>query len=370
MSRSRVRRPRVLVIGLQGLGNLLLSSSLLVHLEERADASVTVLVPDATAAELIGAIPGRREVVVASRFRRAALVAQLAARRFDTAIVAYPGGPRSVTLAWLSGARRRIGHVGRQGWLARALLSTALQPTPGRHDMEHNLELAECALQEYGVPATGLQVRFGLDLPPERRDRALAWIESRGLAGRPVVGVAPGSGWRQTFKRWPLERFIALIDDLTRAVPEVGAIWFVGPDEIDLSDRIAAAGLPAAVCLRAEGLDVLTVAALMSRCRAVVANDNGLMHLASQVGVPVVAVFGPTDGARSRPYGPESRLVASDVDCRPCYSANVVGFRCVNPRPFACIEDVSVSDVLQPLLESLSRSQDLAGGMTDDRKTG
>lgn len=355
MSRSRHTELRVLVIGLQGLGNLLLSSPLWRRLEARLDARVSLLVPDATAAILMRAIPGQREVLPMRGRNWAMLAARLAARRFDAAVVAYPGGPRSVGLAWLAGAPIRIGHVGRQGWVARTLLTEVLMPVAGRHDIEHNLDLANRALLCLGGSADDAQPLLDLRLPAEAMGRADEWLKVHGLKDRLLVGLAPGSGWRQAFKRWPLDRFVAVVRDVAKGEPDLGAVWFVGPDEAELSAAIAAAGLPLQLGQQARELEILTVAALLARCRAVASNDNGLMHLASALGVPVVAVFGPTDVARTRPYAAGSEPVVSDVPCRPCYSTLAPRFCCSHAKPMACLDAVDSTEVSARLGSLLKR---------------
>jgi len=84
--------------------------------------------------------------------------------------------------------------------------------------------------------------------------------------------------------------------------------------------------------------------ALTERCRLVVANDSGAMHLAAAVGVPVLAIFGSTDDHRTGPLSPWARVVRHAVPCSPC------GLReC--PIDFRCMDAVSVDEVHRVALE-------------------
>lgn len=336
-----------LVVGLQGLGNLLLSAPLIEAMTADLGMTVTVLVPDRAAAELM-ATSGAREVVVASAQSRWRLVRRLRSRRFDIAVVAYPGGPRSMAVAWASGARCRVGHVGRVGWVARLLLTDSLAAVPGRHDVEHNHDLAvRLGAERVPIPTSGPSgLRLAEAVGNEDAER---WLDAQGLRHLQLIGIAPGGGRRQAFKRWPLERYMGLASQWREVRPEHGVLWFLGPDEADLRDRLTEQSRVAGRAAVVEGLSISTVAALLRHCRAVVANDNGLMHLASIQGVPVVGVFGPTDPGRTRPFWQPHTVVHLDLPCRPCYSAARRRFRCTNPQGMACLLALGEAEVLTAL---------------------
>ncbi len=99
-------------------------------------------------------------------------------------------------------------------------------------------------------------------------------------------------------KRWPAEGFAAV----GRAVAAHGAgvLVVVGPGEEALGHAVAAA---AGGRLVPGDLALDEVAALLAACAAAVGNDSGLTHLAAVAGCPTVALFGPTDPARTAPVG-------------------------------------------------------------------
>jgi heptosyltransferase-2 len=146
-------------------------------------------------------------------------------------------------------------------------------------------------------------------VPPAGAQRAAA----RQMGEAPFVAVSPGSRWPS--KQWP--GFRSLCETLVGA--QGCRILLVG----DGRDRAAAA--PIAAALGDGVLDLtgraglLETAAHIARCRAFVGNDSGLMHLAEAVGVPVVALFGPT--VREFGYYPalaRSRTIERRLPCRPC----------------------------------------------------
>jgi heptosyltransferase I len=79
-----------------------------------------------------------------------------------------------------------------------------------------------------------------------------------------------------------------------------------------------------------------------------IANDSGPVHMAAAVGTPVLAVFGPTDPARTGPYGPGHRVLTAALPCRPCYSRT-----CRRPG-IPCLEGVTPERVRNAALEMLS----------------
>jgi heptosyltransferase-1 len=108
--------------------------------------------------------------------------------------------------------------------------------------------------------------------------------------------ICPGGGWKS--KCWPPERYGALCANLWRKL-SVRAVVNAGPGEEDLALAVIASAAPAKPVLFSPTLPEL--AALLAKARLVVAADTGPMHLAAALGIPVVALFGPTDPARNGP---------------------------------------------------------------------
>jgi ADP-heptose:LPS heptosyltransferase len=153
----------------------------------------------------------------------------------------------------------------------------------------------------YAAPATlaALSARLPtLRWPEAAEAEALrAWSQTKGAdADRSPVAIHPGSGGAR--KRWPRGHFAALIHTLRRAC---APILIAGPqDEEILAQVVAEAGTTPAV----RNLSVAGLAALLSHCALYIGNDSGVTHLAGMLGVPTIALFGPTEPALWRPLGP------------------------------------------------------------------
>jgi heptosyltransferase III len=151
--------------------------------------------------------------------------------------------------------------------------------------------------------------------------RPVAWFDAEDAAlaarrvppGAPFIALCPSATWEP--KTWPAERFIALAQALTAAdgpLPGARLVVLGGPGPMEA--RLAApllAGLPDAVDLVSEPLDIPTTAALLSRAALYVGNDSGLMHLAAAAGAPTLGLFGPSPAAEYAPTGPRARAVVA-----------------------------------------------------------
>jgi len=134
-------------------------------------------------------------------------------------------------------------------------------------------------------------------------------------SGSPWIGLNPGAAFG-TAKRWIPERYAAVGDILSRRA-RVRVAIVGGPAERPLAERIASGmrSRPRVLCGETSLPDLVGV---LSHLRLLITNDSGPMHLAAALGVPVVAIVGPTNWRETAPWGPGHRLVHEPVDCAPC----------------------------------------------------
>jgi heptosyltransferase-2 len=100
--------------------------------------------------------------------------------------------------------------------------------------------------------------------------------------------------------------------------------------------------------------------AVIKRCALLVTNDTGPMHIASALGVPVVAIFGPTDWRTTSPSGEDHALLRHPVDCAPCMLREC-------PIDHRCMTGVTAQQVYQAGQSILSRRSGLASENQDGR---
>jgi heptosyltransferase II len=322
----------VLVVRFSSLGDCVLLCPLLAHLKRAGAREVAVLTKRGYAGLFACAEGVDRVVAIESRATPFDLVR--IARGFrdgpDRVVIDAHANLRSrVVSAAAGGARARF----RKFYRERAGLIVFKRPITLPTMLEQYAALAERA--GFG-PAT--LVPGGVRIPRAESERA----ESRVGREAPAVAVAPGSRWRA--KRW--SGFAALCDGLASAGRRVVLVG-------DAHDRAYTAPIAAALgsrCIDAAGTASLTeTAALIARCESFVGNDSGLMHLAEAVGVPVVALFGPTVHEFGyAPSLPSSRTIERRLACRPC-SRN--GATPCPKGSYECLERIDSEVVLRTVLD-------------------
>jgi heptosyltransferase-2 len=176
-----------------------------------------------------------------------------------------------------------------------------------------------------------------IGLAPTDLAAADTWLASHGV-GPDFVAIAPGSVWAT--KRWPY--YAELAAGLDRTTVIVG-----GAEDARLADAIVEAGRGRAVSA-AGALSLRGSAALIRRAAVLITNDSAPLHLATAVGTPVVAVFGPT--VPEFGFGPRRTgdivLGHDELPCRPCSKHGPATCPLGHHR---CMRDLSARDVAAAL---------------------
>jgi heptosyltransferase-2 len=258
---------------------------------------------------------------------------------FDTAILF----PNSFASAWIA-SQAGIGE--RWGYAAdlRGRLLTRAVPKPGAP--LHQRAYYQALTTALGVPAGP---PFARVWPDGARARQL--LKDIGLdLDEPFVVFAPGAAYGRA-KQWLPERFAELaariINDRGWSVVMVGAKVDRATCE-EIAERMPQTGTRMNRLIDFCGKsDLPTLAGVLSQAHAVVSNDSGAMHLAGAVGTRVIAVFGPTNEARTSPLssGPEAPapvIITRDVFCRPCMLREC-------PIDHRCMRRISAADVLSAI---------------------
>lgn len=334
----------ILIIKLRYIGDVLLATPVLRALrDEFPHARVTTLV-NRGAEELLKWNPDVNEVLVLNRTGAAGAIRfarHIRRLRFDC-VVDLTDSDRSAILSRLSGAPVRIGFNEERRW--RGLLYTSVvYPSPGAiHRVEHDLE----AVRALGVaPKASRPVLYTSLQDDEEASRLLEKLEAGSSArGKPFVMLHPGA--RYWFKAWPAERFAELAD---RLVAAMGCQVLVAGDSRDQEvaesiQRQSRAG----VQVLAGRTTLLQLAAVLKRCTLFIGNDNGPMHMAAALGIPVVALFGPSDPAVWGPRAEKAIVLYKGLDCRPCFHPDC--FRAEEN----CMKQITVEEVYAAASRCLS----------------
>lgn len=283
-----MRPRRVLIFRGGALGDFILSMPLLQEIRRNwPDAHITVA----------GYAPARLAIAggLAESWRsldEAAMHALFSPERTaDSALTAWAAG-FDVILSLLHDPDRVVcRNLGLQGdarWVEWS-------PMPAwGHATDHFLQ----ALGRLGLSVCkGLPPQLRLSEKLVRKGR-----EALKSVGRPMLAIHPGSGSPR--KNWPIDHFLLVADQARSA--GLHPVFFLGEAEESIAKRLIADGWPVQ-----DRLDLLTLAGRLGAVDGYLGNDSGVTHLAAALGLPVVALFGPTDPAVWAPRGPRVRVLRS-----------------------------------------------------------
>ncbi|MCB1164272.1 glycosyltransferase family 9 protein [bacterium] len=252
--------------------------------------------------------------------------------RYDLVLDLF-GNPRSAWLTWLTGAPTRVGR----GRFPRSLLYNVRPPEdlPDDSAPRHHLRFVESIAGPQALTAPRLTVS------PAELSAGRRMLEDRGLGGNTVAIL---TGATQPTKEWPEERFVGLAAQL-RMDGRYRPVFLGQPGKRRRLERIRALSNSKVVIL--PELELRPLMGLLAACRALVAGDGGIMHLAIALGVPTLALFGPTDPNIWFPYDdqPHAELLTMPAHCRPCHKH-------VCDDPF-CLADLGVDFAFERLVALL-----------------
>ena len=199
--------------------------------------------------------------------------------------------------AWFSGCRQRFGIL--RAGKPRPLLSHAYRvPADFDERTHHQLELWENFLRH-----------FGLATPPDRTPLS---SQPSAIGSQLPIGLIPGSE-NNPEKRWPVSHWRALIE----AFPAERFVLFGTINDTPITSAIAAGFDTARVDDLAGKTSLPAYTDRLRACRLLVTNDTGGMHLANALGVPLIALFGPTNPIRTGPVFSGPTVLLQPPGCPP-----------------------------------------------------
>jgi heptosyltransferase-2 len=276
---------------------------------------------------------------------------RLRAERFDLALVC-PNSHSSALLAWLAGARRRIGWA----YNGRGLLLTdPLGPEMARWGkrvpvpmVEYYLDLARTLGADAASPETELRAT------PDGEEEAAAALRAGGWReGEPLAALGVGSSFGPS-KMWTAEAFAAVGDALAAKGLRVALLY--GPGEERVAAEVEARMKAKPVAGAAKALGLAGMKSLAKRLSVLVTTDTGPRHVAVAFGVPVVVVMGPTDPEYTNCNLERTVVLREEVDCAPwrwpCHEKDCP---LDGPRRHQCMERIPASRAVEAALRLMER---------------
>ena len=314
---------RILIRASNWLGDSIISMPAVRAIKAgRPDAHITVAAPEKIA-PVWKLVPEVDEVITLTGRSLFSVVRSIRRQTvFDVAIL-FPSSLRAALEVWLAGVPRRVAYRGHhRRWLLNQIIPERSRLGPVEHQVIYYLQVA----REVG----------GLSAPPAVR-MFLPRGKSNGATAK--IGLCPGAEYGPA-KRWLPVRFAEVAVAISAQRP-VQWILFGTSGDAEIGATIEAAA--GANCVNRIGKTTMTeLIAELSECALLLTNDTGTMHLATILGVPVVAVFGSTEPSLTGPLGSARHVIRHQVECSPCFLREC-------PIDFRCMKAVTVDEVVESI---------------------
>jgi lipopolysaccharide heptosyltransferase II len=255
---------------------------------------------------------------------------ELRKRNYDIALD-FHGNFRSGLLTYLSNAKARLGFS--RGYCKEGnFIFTNVRIAPHGRKI-HRIDKYLSLLRGLEIEAHYRKPVFSI--PAVDRLYIDNFILHNHLDKKPLAIIHPGTSQFGQFKRWHTKYYAQLADRLIHEL-NYSAVFTWGPAEYTIVEEILSymqqQAIPAC-----KTSSVKQLIALIHHARLFIGSDTGPTHIASCLGIPTVAIFGPKDPAIYAPYDKNASVVRKDLPCSPCEKRTC--------RHVVCIDSISPDDV-------------------------
>lgn len=331
------------------LGNLVVSLSSIVALQQLFRGRNVYLVVDSSYSEVVESIDGfdgifyfpRREIYGSKVLRRIVLPLKFINKIRSVspgAVIDLQGGSASSALSFFSGAAYRLSNSSAK---RSYVYNTKIDLPVGKHKVHSYTEIASALGANIDDPY------YRLHTSESRRSSLGSILRKHGISfEKPTISIHTGAG--NVHKQWTTEGFAEIADWLSARGFQV---ILVGADR-DLDKIDATMSLMGHKAYNLGGsLSIGELMALFEMSSLFLGNDSGPMHLAAAMGTPIIALFGPVDEKRWRPLSPNSVVLRGQEPCDDC---RIKRKDCDN---FPCITLLSPKKVKEVIGELLTAKQ-------------
>lgn len=335
---------RFLIVHTWGIGDLLMfTPALQLLMNELPKTRFDFLVGQPSTAEIIKYCERVENVYYLGKpktlFKQ---IMTLRKKKYDCVLVTSGVNPwKSGLLVWAIGSANRVGDYSRN---PNPLFTVSVRREETAHMVDNNIKIVLSILKK--ACHYEFQPKFWFN--EMARDKASYILEKMRIKDKLIIGIHCGSGGLQDYKRWPLDYFKEMVKKIIDVRTDVFFLIFAGPSEQELAMKLQ--NEITHKCEVIEGKPLEVTAALIEKCSLLVSNDSGLGHIASAVNTPVISIFGPTDFAKTGPYGQKCIAIRAKTQCVPCYPQ--VPIKCKNQVP-RCLNELLPSVVVENILQVL-----------------
>jgi len=339
---------KILILALSGIGDaLMFTPALRLLRESQPTAQIDALVMFKGTKEIYQTNPNLNSVIHFDFLKEGAVKSLKfilgLRKKYDATINVYPSNRKEYNVInFLLGAKQRAGveylRANNQnlGWLNNV---TVLE-NDKTHNVQTNIKLVEKLLNKKLDEESTIQILLSED------DKSFAenFLKEKNISNKDfVVGFHPGCATLKNHikRRWEPEKFAELGKKLI-SEKNAKVFLFGGPEEDELKSSINRM-IDSNSSFTVKTEKFLQSIAIMKRCNVFVTNDSALMHVASALGLKVIAIIGPTNPHYIHPWKTEHKIVSLNLDCAPCFFYSPKPLTCSRTDvQFKCIKELNV----------------------------
>ncbi|MHB8906906.1 MAG: glycosyltransferase family 9 protein [Melioribacteraceae bacterium] len=330
---------KILIIKLRGIGDVVLSTIVIENLrKDFPNAQIDYLV-EAPSEPGISGLKEINQVLIFDRkdfWKKVSLIQQIKKIRYDL-VLDFFTNPSTALVTFFSGAKFRVGFPYRGRKYAYNLLG------PAERGKYHSALLHLETLKLIGLSHTYKQLYYYIS--PSALRVAEKYLRDNFIENNFVVGICPTGGWPS--KKCDPIKFA----EIAKAViQKFNAKIFIIWGKSDQEDAFKIQSLIGDKSMIAPETTIQELAALIARCKILISNDSGPMHIATAVGTPVLGLFGPTSPYMQGPFGEMHEWVRlDDLDCIECNLLDC-------PKQHECFRNLPVEKVLDKVDHLISKN--------------
>jgi heptosyltransferase II len=321
---------KILIIQTAFLGDLILTTGFIRRVREKyPNAEISILVNKGSESILTGnpflkeIIPFDKKQIKKSIFGFFKFAWEIRRKKFQLCLTPH-FSHRSSILAFLSGAKQRIGY--KQAGFSFLLTDTKHRPLLGSHEINKLFSILDEQQNPYKPELYFLDAEL---------IRIKTELENKLLFEKPYIVVAPSSIWET--KRMPEDKFHSVIESIL--LKTNFRVLVVGSSaDKELSDRVLQGFKERTFNFTGE-TNLKELCFIISQSKAVLSNDSSPIHIASAFNIPTLAIFGATIPDFGYTPLSEKQFISEvrGLECRPCgiHGGNkcpVLHFRCMREQ--------------------------------------
>jgi len=352
----------ILVVSLQGIGDLLLTTPLLHGIKKAFPMAKLYILTFNANKDILSGNSDVDEIITfdyknkSNILKVLTLLFDLRKRRFDLSVCPYPSGLRSAFIGYLSGARERFGQRLSLFKNYRWVFTNQTPITEVKHAVLMNLDF----LRLLGIDFKDVDTRIVFNLNDEDKKFASEFLRDNNVEDKDLLIAVHAGGGRYTiaYRNWSAERFARVCDGLVERF-KAKVILIGGKDDEMIVKRVISMmrQKPISAVKKAS---LKQTAVLIQRVKLLICNNSAPMHIAAALGTPTVSIFGSVDPRIHRPWGEGHIVLRKTLECSPCYYPTLRDtlketklknrwfgrkFKC-KTGDYSCLTSVSIEDVL------------------------